>query len=440
MVFFFTIPKHQTHTSYMKITTLLIGASVIGLATAAQAQKVVPPTVVNITGATAFRTAAHTAIVEAFGGNASVAIATTSSNNAANASQVIYKGTFTGVTGNITIRTCWNGSVEGLRALATPTDTKVTENIKYIPTSTVNATGVGNVTFSVNSTTLESATADFAFSDCSPLSTPYAKAKIVGGSVGVIAFAPCVNKQSNNGITNITSRQLHELAKNGTAPLSRFTGNLSDNGTVYNVQRYDGSGTRVIALSEIGYGAANPSKGYVFGGFVLSGTAELCPISTSGNYSTFGSSKVQGSTDYSATEVLGNGGYISGGGIKDLFKTNGTVNCVSVLGTSDAVGVVGSGRVLSYNGEKLDGVAAGALNTADKDKIRSGKYPLWSFENLYYAGKPSASKLTVFNNLSATFGDDTLGTAGVSSASMQVKRTASTAKGSTPDAGLIETK
>jgi hypothetical protein len=104
----------------MKLKSLLIGASALGFAASAQAQ-----TVINITGATAFRSAAHSAIMASF--NQSGALGTTwnyahnHASNGASAGRAIYKGTFPGISGTTVIRTSWTGSVEGVRALTKPT-------------------------------------------------------------------------------------------------------------------------------------------------------------------------------------------------------------------------------------------------------------------------------------------------------------------------------
>ncbi|NBR48621.1 hypothetical protein EBU02_07240 [bacterium] len=447
--------KQNLNKSYMKIKSLLIGASVLGLASAAHAV-VTPPVVVNITGATAFRAAAHAAIVAGFN-SSTLQIGTTGSNsgNVNGHSNVIYKGQWIGTNGTTIIRTSWTGSVEGIRALAAPTNTALAAT-KYI---SVNATllTAGNITTSLptDSANLLSSNAtvkaDAAYSDCAVKSSPYAAnaATLKGGAVGVIAFAPCVNKDANAGITNVTAQQIRELHKNGTAPLMRFTGNTSDTALVYNVQRYDGSGTRVIALSETGYGAATKAIGYVFGNFTLASTPTICPASNStADYSGFGSSGgvnyVSLSTDFYPTALdEGNGGYVSGGKIASLFITTGSVNVVSVLGTSDAKTVWNSGsnggRILSYNGEKLEGLATtGSMTTPDKDKVRSGKYSLWSFENFFYVGTPTGNKQAVINTLSTAANYDS---ASIALSSMQVKRTAATTPTTaSPDAGVIEPK
>jgi len=449
----------------MKIKTLLIGASVLGLASAAHAQT----SVVNITGATAFRAAAHEAIKNGFTGNLTVGA---TGSNAGNANQVIYRGTFTGIPGTTIIRTSWSGSVEGIRALVDAKNTKL-QATKFIPvTATFNGTATAPTTSNVTATealaTKNGAVADLAFSDCHVLSTPYAKkaASLSGAEAGVIVFAPSVNKESNVGITNITTQQLREINLRGKLPLSRFTGVSTDTADVYNVQRYDGSGTRVITLAEGGYGAANLTKGYAFptsnstasGNLSLTTTPELVPASANtSDYAKFGvtgtTSRVSHSTDFYPTlsgSHLGNGGYVSGGSIASLMVLPGSVNIISVLGTGDARTVMASGnstkiaagdcgRIISYNGEILTGLATtGSMTTADKNKVRYGKYTLWSTQILYSLGTPAANsaKAAVYTALTSLT-DDELSTNGIGLATMQVTRTLNTAKGGTIDGGLI---
>jgi hypothetical protein len=433
----------------MKIKTLLIGATALGFATAAHAQTVTRPTVVNITGATAFRTAAHNAIVQGFTGNLTVG---SISSNTANANQVIYRGTFTGVNGTTTIRTSWTGSVEGVRALAAPTD-KAVQDTEYL---SLNATFSGTVASPTILTDGELAAlngknekADFAFSDAAVASTPYAKAKLGGGPVGVIVFAPVVNKGSNANITNVTTQQLRELFRTGELPLSRFTGVTSDNSTkVFNVHRYDGSGTRVIAQVEAGYGAASKAIGYAFREHVLTNPPEKVLASANESaYAIYGvnnGNRVSASSDFNKTLDVGNGGYISGGSIAGLMTQNGSVNILSILGSGDTrTAKQGGGRVLSYNGEILSGLAGGTLSEADKDKVRTAKYTLWSFENIFSSpAAPVGNKGVIFNYLKnqANYTDAKLTTGGVSIASLAVTRTAPAGKGTTPDGGLIGPK
>jgi hypothetical protein len=235
-----------------------------------------------------------------------------------------------------------------------------------------------------------------------------------------------INNGANASITNITINQFRRLVSNGTIPASMLTGNASSNSTtIYNVQRNDGSGTRVIHLAEIGHGPANLTKGYVLTGSSSLNIPVLAPLTAN----TTTNPNTQNSNDYRSTSVLGNGGYISGGTIAAFMRlpSSENFNIVSWLGTPDAVTAYNSGsggRVLAYNGEKLDGIAAGALTDADRDKIRTGKYSAWSFENLFYVGTlaSGSAKKAVYDKLVANIPSN-LGTAGVAISTMSVTRT-----------------
>jgi hypothetical protein len=409
----------------MKLKSLLIGASALGFAASAQAQ-----TVINITGATAFRNAAHAAIMASF--NQSGALGTTwnyawNGSSASGANNQIYKGTFPGIAGITVIRTSWTGSVEGVRALTKP----LVQPETYLANSNDNFTPlVGGVKAgaSVFNTSTSHA---FAFADMAQSAAPiaYASPKLNGGPVGVIAFLPVINEGANEAVTNITINQFRRLVSNGSIPLKMMTGNASSNGTIYNVQRNDGSGTRVIQLAEIGHGQANLTKGYVFGNLSLTSTPVLAPAT--GDLSVYGVSsgqnRVRFSNDFRTLSVLGNGGYFSGGSIASLMgQTSTGFNIISWLGTGDAkTSVTGGGRVLAYNGEKLDGVAGGSdLSAADINKIALGKYSAWSFEQLFYVGTltTGSAKKAVYDRLVSAIPTN-IGAAGVALSAMQVVRT-----------------
>jgi hypothetical protein len=409
----------------MKLKSLLIGASALGFAASAQAQT----TVINITGATAFRNAAHAAIMASF--NEAGALGTTwnyawNGSSASGANNQIYKGTFPGIAGTTVIRTSWTGSVEGVRALTKPTAFPET----YLKDSVANLSGFTSGVKAGASEFQTSTSHQFAFADMAQAAAPaaYAKPKLNGGPVGVIAFLPVINEGADAAVTNITNQQFRRLASNGFIPLSMMTGNASSNGTIYHVQRNDGSGTRVIQLAEIGHGQANLTKGYVFGNLSLTSNATLVPAT--GDLSVYGVSsgqnRVRFSNDYRTKSELGNGGYVSGGSIANLMgQTSTGFNIISWLGTGDAkTSVTGGGRVLAYNGEKLDGVAGGSdLTTADRNKIALGKYSAWSFENLFYVGTltPGSAKKAVYDKLVAVMPAN-IGAAGVSLQDMQVTR------------------
>lgn len=417
----------------MKLKPLLIGASALGFAAAAQAQT----TVINITGATAFRSAAHAAIMAAF--NEAGALGTTwnyahnnTTGNGGSAGRAIYKGTFPGI-GSTVIRTSWTGSVEGLRALTKPTLVPET----YLKDSTVNLAAPGE---NAGKNDAETSTKhDFAFSDNAQAAAPraYSLPKLNGAQVGVIAFAPVINKGADASITNITINQFRRLVSNGEIPASMLTGNASSNGTIYNIGRNDGSGTRVIHLAEIGHGQANLVKNHVITGNTTHINKPVIAPTTA-DTTTYPNYAV--SNDYRSTSVLGNGGYTSGGTIAAWLRlqSSGNFNIISWLGSSDAgtasafsssTGIAADARILSYNGEKLDLVTRNTANTAwtrglsaaDKLKIALGKYSGWSFQNLFYVGTLSGAKKTVYDKLVSVLPAN-IGTAGCSMAEMTVTR------------------
>jgi hypothetical protein len=275
-----------------------------------------------------------------------------------------------------------------------------------------------------------------AFSDVAQSNTPYKTPALRGGPVGVIAFAPVINKDADAAITNITGNQLRRIVSNGTIPASMLTGNASSNGTIYLMGRNDGSGTRVAFLSEIGHGAANPVKQYVINATTSNSTLStpvLAPLTVNATLYP----KYSLSTDFTKRSILGNGGYNSGSAIAGWMQkaSSGNFNIISWLGTPDAVTARNSGnggRVLAYNGERLEGVAAGAWTEPDRDKIRLGKYAAWNFENLYYKSNISANAKKVYDKLVETIPAN-IGSAGVAvDPSFKVNRTT--------DGGVISPK
>jgi hypothetical protein len=266
-----------------------------------------------------------------------------------------------------------------------------------------------------------------AFSDVAQANTPYKTPALKGGPVGVIAFAPVINKGAEAEITNITGLQFQRLLKNGDIPESMLTGNTTSNGKIYLTGRNDGSGTRVAFLSEVGHGAANPVKQYVINAPASTtnlATPVVAPITA--NSITYPGYVL--STDFAKKAVEGNGGYQGGGTIATWMRlpSSGDFNIVSWLGTSDAINAYNSGtggRVLSYNGEKLEGVAAGSFSEADRNKIRLGKYSAWNFENLFTKGTLTGNPKIVYDKLVSTIPSN-LGSSGVANdSSFKVTRT-----------------
>lgn len=273
----------------MKIKSLLgAAAAVLSVGVAAQAQ-----TYIEITGATAFRTAAVNAINNAFnsGGNAftyGFANTTSASANAnlTNGSMQIWKGTFPGIAGTTVVRTSWNGSVEGIRAVAVP---GAANNPLFLKESvlTGNLTAGGGTAATArfhsdpggsgavaNAANYEQAISDLAFSDCAQSATPVSGLTLSGGPVGVVVFSMIASKTwavdklvgdtyANRMPTSISAQQFRTMAQLGYAPMSSLTGNASDTTRIYLTGRNDGSGTRTSYLSETGVGASTPIIQYL---------------------------------------------------------------------------------------------------------------------------------------------------------------------------------
>jgi hypothetical protein len=419
-------PRHLMFKIQTK--SLLIGAAALGLGLTAQAQT----TTVDIVGATAFRAAAHQSIMAAFGNGLSAYAHSANATQASSADRVTYKGTFPGVTGTTVIRVSWTGSVEGVRSLAS-SRAKADE---FIPESAAvgsNGAEIPNTSTKV----LGARTAVMAFSDVAQVNTPFKTPALKGGPIGVIAFAPVINKGAEAEITNITANQFRRLLSSGSIPESMLTGNTTSNGTIYLLGRNDGSGTRVAHLMEVGHGAPNPVRQFVINATTSISSLALPVLAPTTENQTLYPRYVL-STDFARTAIAGNGGYQTGRVIAEWmrFPSSGDFNIVSWLGTPDASRAYNSGnggRVLAYNGERLDGLATtGSWTEADRNKVRLGKYSAWNFENLYTKGDLKGSNKVVYETLVASIPGN-IGSAGVASDS-SFKVTRST------DGGVIAPK
>ena len=399
---------------------LMTSALAIASATLAKAD-----VTINITGATAFRSAASTAIRNAF---TSVEYAYNGATFSS-ATYQIFKGSFPGVSGNTTIRTNWSGSVEGIRDLAQQ------NSINFLPTSTtMSSGGTSNATTSG----LASATAQLAFSDIYAAATPYDNGSVEGVTAGIIAFRIVANKTANGTLTNITPQQYRNLSTNGNAKAYLLTGNGSHTTDVYLTGRNDGSGTRVTVLAETGHGYSQLVKQYKAtttgsGNATVLTELRLWPTADGTNASTIYNS-----------DTAGNGGYSSGGtmatalsGSSTSVQINSAANVnigspktvflVGFLGTSDSVTAVTNGAIpLSYNGVSLNVTSGGITNP---EVIQNGAYTLWANEQLYWrTGSATGDLGTVKDKLLADIPTN-LGTAGLDVSTMTVSRSS--------DGGLV---
>jgi len=283
-------------------------------------------TVIEITGASAFRAAALNAIKAkdedsgaafAFGHDKAATTPTASSVS-------IFKGTFNGITGTTIVRCSFNGSVEGIRALLHP---GATYNALYIPETSLTVTATVGGAEQVGLAGTEQADAEIAFSDVSVASTPEAalasSLEPATPNVGVVVFTMATNEGWDTPITNVTTNQFKALFSNGTQPLRLFTGVATDTGNnklVFATGRNDGSGTRTTYLAETGYGFTKTVKQYVVNTSASGNMTQIQLVPQGGGSVPANASTVWGQ------DVDGNGGYSSGSTlVTDLALTGNNV-------------------------------------------------------------------------------------------------------------------
>jgi hypothetical protein len=433
----------------MKTKILALAAASLALGSSAFAD-----VTVNITGATAFRVPTLDTIKAQFvasGQPFKFAHDRNASNNQAfnGATRAIFQGTFNGVPGVTTIRTSFNGSVEGINALinspaADPTylTTAVLDSITAVVGGNNGGNGQGGAS------TAAAAQSDVAFSDVALSSTAFAGNSLQPSTpeAGVVVFTMIANEGAAGILDNINTQNFRALFSAGFLPLSFFTGNAANTDYVFATGRNDGSGTRTAYLAETGYGIANAVNQYLVGrstggainaiyrvpaGGTSVGLATVTPALTlaSGNASTIW-----------GLNVDGNGGYSSGSTLRDdMGRTSTSVNVydadgselltaanvhlVTWLSLGDASPARTAGAViLGYNGVKLtDFASSGTLSVADTAKVTQGAYTAWSFQQMYRRNDiTTGDKVTVYNNIKNNL---VLGTTGIPEPSMNVGRT-----------------
>ena len=470
----------------MKIKTLLSLLAAGSFAGAAQAQ-----TYIEITGATAFRSAAVTAINSAFAaagaGTFATAFSNTSSSGSAtsltNGSCQMWRGTFPGISGTTIIRTSWNGSVEGIRAVAVPGIDPITgdqNNPLYLKEALLGANGT-TTTFRLHSdpagnvNNYERLESDLSFSDVAQSATPVSGLSLSGGPVGVVVFSMVANRTwaddkkvgdalSTRMPTNITAQHFRSMAQSGFVPLSFFTGDATDTTRVFLTGRNDGSGTRTSYLSETGVGASTPIRQYL--GYDRSSASNLPSIffpPANGGFDFQGVAKPQYRSTVWGNNIDGNGGHVSSGDVTaDHAKTTTSTTVyefvdvdedgitasdatikfsaaklylISWVTYNDARSMRGTGlasartaEILAYDGVRLEGLAGdnppSIISAADTAKVANGAYTAWNFQQLYYVATRTGAA-TVFGELDTRLDNATIiGSAGIPIGSMNVNRTA----------------
>jgi hypothetical protein len=428
----------------MKPTAFITGLSALALAASASAD-----VTVNITGATAFRAAALASIKAKYAASGAAFKfahdqASSGGTTYTGATRAIFIGTFPGVTGTTTIRCCFTGSVEGLRALTNVTDPLPPTYYQNALLDATTAT-VGGAELAAQGTTgAATATSHIAFSDVSKAASPYSGYAMLPAdpAAGVVVFTMLTNEGST--VSNVTSQQFRALMSTGKQPLSLFTGNAAHTTYVFATGRNDGSGTRTAYLAETGAGITNLVKQYVTNVSTSSaiGTIQLVPAGGRNSPALAGQSAANASTVW-GQDVAGNGGYSSGSTLRtDMGKTGTAVtvldedgndafgepvraDLVTWLSLNDAVTARGNGAIFcSYNGVKLNDIASSGstMSAADKAKVTSGAYTAWSYQNMYRRNDlTSGDAVTVYDGVKAAIATN-LGSAGITIADMVAGR------------------
>jgi hypothetical protein len=355
------------------------------LAVAAGISSLPAQTVIDITGSTAGRASVHQSILSTLGAGATYGYTGSSFTGA---SQAIFKGTYAGQ--SVVVRTSWSGSATGLSDLVTG------NTVNFIATTTdLSANNVSNLTAGTPDS------AEVAFSDVFVGTTNVPSAGLVNTNTFILPFKWVASNEANNysAFKNVTPLQARALLASGTLPLSFFTGNSADAEVlVIATGRDNGSGTRITALADIGYGVNT---------FVTQSQ-----VNVSGN-------NITGYSDFIVSGVANpNYGYTSGGTLAGVLNKASTGDAagtivLSYLGLSDAATALGGatpGKELTYNGVAYSAAA-----------VETGEYSFWGYLHLYYKNSLTGVSKTFSDALGVALRSNP-GSSGLNPSAMGVSR------------------
>jgi hypothetical protein len=376
-----------TKTKNMKVSkTLLAGLMCAGILGSARAD-----VTVYITGSTAFRSSVNNSINALFGVAAPTVTYGNSTPNKAN--EALWIGTMpsrsvngtntTAISGTVTIKAHWSGSVEGIR------DVSQGNLIPFFINSSQPAGNYPTINFadptSYTATNFEAApghAADIAMADCFQGSTKYTATHLTDNQVGVVTFVWAKNAGAPATLTNITAALARSLLA-GPINLSLFTGNSNDTKLVFAVGRYDGSGTRVQGFADSGFGIfSTPEQ---FGITNVAGAAQIALFS--------------GVDANGVNHTDGSQGYFSGGQVSTAMSVPGSSTTIDpfgntgwyaicYVGISDNANINGGANALSLNGVPYSTAA-----------VQEGEYSYWGYEHLLYLPALAGDKLTFAHNV-----------------------------------------
>jgi len=416
----------------MKIKTILAAALVAGITSSAMAQ-----TEITITGATAFRQATMQAIYNAYSsvgalGNSFNVCHDFTGNNLSQliaSNKAVFSGTFPGITGTTVIRTSFNGSTEGLNAIAGNNDPTFLQTAALLNTGSIQGSTTSPTT------TLRP---KFSFSDVYQSTSPVDNIVLnpAQSAVGVVTFAMLVNEGAPSNLTNATIQQTRALWAQGLVPASLFTGDPNDLTFVFATGRNDGSGTRSAYLTEWTYGVANTVQQFVAinGGTTATALTGLTAVPIGSNLTNpavpFNTGRSSDASTLWGNNAVGNGGYSSSSALRTLMGLtsasvtvydgidnspvfqNESIALMTWLSTADSANAASAGaRIIAFNGEKVTPLAStnpanfnsSGFSEADYNKIAQGAYSAWSYQHLYYHGSLSGNENTWYTAMKNTW-------------------------------------
>ncbi len=351
-------------------------------------------TPVYICGSTAFRKTAHRAIRNNLAAGYTYAFTGSSIDTA---TQAVFKGTM-GVN-SVEIYTTWNGSVAGIKALAVTGAEEAGVRPMFIPSTVTTLSIPGNPGVAAGT---DIHTADMAFSDCLQSSTPFRavypltnrnlESSFYHRQVAVVPFKFVSSYSVGsfiNPITNMTTRLASLLYSNGDLPVALWTGNAADQGKfIYGTGFNPDSGTRVITLSETGYGSLGSLLQYqpAFSGTSISSQVPFPAVAL--NTST--------GTALPAGWSEGNGGFSNPVALADSMRY-----------TTSAIGgfyLTGLGLLDAKRATSATGAGAGPAKELTWNgvpysftNVVEGTYTFWGYEYLYTRLLPNSLNSTIYS-------------------------------------------
>ena len=369
---------------------------------------------IYVTGSTAFRSAANTAL------NGLTGMTRLASDNSTytSAGNLLFQYVNGGATNYVAVH--WSGSEAGIQSICKGAD------------GTTNAAVFGYFDPSQSFATVDSSTngaqatnkhaGGLSFSDTYQSSSIFNGKKAGDGynypaakkdnKVGIVSFVWAASKGFPTN--NMTTAIAKTILGNGSCGLDFFTGSVAyQQSVVYLLGRNIDSGTRLSTLLEPGYGTATPVTQYAVGtNFtyttnssqgITNITASFQGTAATNSLLTFPIETINGIS----SKFVGNSGYSSGGTLCG-FLTNsyagqttinvdganpglytGSTYLLGYAGTSDANGKVAGGLIeLSYNGVPVS-----------TNAIAQGQYSFWGYEHCLLSPNSDTTVGAFYTNL-----------------------------------------